>query len=208
MELPETAKWRPCAPMLSHSAMEKRGHLSPLAVYKELNNRFGRGWWEWEPETLWHSLGSPSGELKGIVMALQTATRTNFPFELWHVFEKCGQAFNLNPVDFQIVQPLELNEASLTIFILKSIRPEENFEADILGYLAALAHEAGVTYLPPELFGADAQPYLTRLVDDSSGVGKDTQAAWPRTGTADDYPALRIQLARLQEIKDYVKSRL
>lgn len=171
----------------------------PLKLYKTLNDRYGHEWWDWEPETLWSMMGGPSTEVRSIVMALQTVLNTNFPFELWNVFEKVGHAFNGGNVDFEVVQPLEPDEVSLTIYILKTIRPKIDFEPDVLGYIAATAHEAGLAWLPPELF-AGAQQYMEKLTHDKE-LAQHVKNTWPGNDGSH-------QLGMLHEVKDYVKARL
>lgn len=196
------------------ASMEKDGHLSPLKIFHLLNDHYGESWHDWEPETIWATLERgeglhPDDALKNVVMALQITASTDYPFEHWHAFEKVGQAFNMNHVDFFAVQPLELNEISWTIYALKLVKPKAVFDHEIMAYIAAAAHDAGVTYLPPELFGSAAQAELAKLAEDHSGIGALTAAAWPsKPGPEGQDVALRIQLARLNEIKNYVKSRL
>ena len=44
------------------------------------------------------------------------------------------------------------------------LRPKLDFEPDVLGYVAALCHEAGLVYAPPELFGpVGAQGWLEKI---------------------------------------------
>lgn len=198
---------RGLAKAIVRAVLEKSASFNTLGVFKNLNEKFGHEWWDWEPETIWAMAPELTGGLRDVVMALQCTVNTNSPFEHWHIFEKVGLAFNNHHVDFGVVQPLEPNEASLTIYILKMIRPKEEFDPEVLGYIAAVCHSAGIVYTPPELFGpVGAQGHLTKIAPDESGVGHDTAMCWP-----DGEPtsaAVKIQIAKLREIKDYVKSRL
>jgi hypothetical protein len=192
---------------LVRSAIEKKGHLSPIKIYQELNTRFGQEWWDWEPETIWQMVDSlATEELKNIVMALQCIVNTEFPFEHWHVFEKVGQALNLQPVAFGILQPLEPHHASLTIYLLKTIRPKAEFEPEVLGYVAAVLHDAGITWAPPMLFGSRTEEHLRKIAPDHSGIGALTAKEWPAKESSN--PAVKLQLAKLHAIEAYLKERL
>jgi hypothetical protein len=182
---------------------EKEAKVKVLGVYGILNEHYGRSWWDWEPETVWQTLKKehgfdPDEDLKNLISALQLCVSTNQPFENWHVFEKVGHAFNQNPVNFGIVQPLEPQETALTLKLLRAIRPKQDFASEICGYLAAVAKNAGLVYLPKEIFTAGCQDFL-------DGMGNDTALAaalakGEETGGAD----YLIQKARLKEIEQYV----
>lgn len=181
----------------------KEASLSVLKIYSILNDAYDKEWWHWEPETLWqtltmeHSITSDD-DLKNLVMALQLCVTTNQPFESWHVFEKVGHAFNFNTVDFQTVQPLEPQEAALTIKLLRTIRPKEMFASEVSAYLAATAKNAGLVYLSPEQFTEEAQAFL-----DGMGNAMDLKAAVVKK-ESDGSAAYTIQIARIQEIAAYV----
>lgn len=182
---------------------EKDAKVKVLGVYGILNENFGRQWWNWEPETVWQTLKKehgfdPDEDLRNLVSALQLTVTTNQPFENWHVFEKVGQAFNQNPVDFGVVQPLEPQEVALTLKILRAMRPKMKFDSEICGYLAAVAKNAGIVYLPKEIFTAGCQDFLDRMGNDTAlaaalAKGEDTEGV--------DY---LIQKARLKEVEQYV----
>jgi hypothetical protein len=208
---PERALARAATKILAEEVFQKQAGLPPLKIYLMLNDHYGREWWDWEPETLWHHLQEDHAteatpEIKNIVMALQTVLKTNYPFEMWHVFEKVNHAFNLNMVDFATLQPAELDEAAWTISLLQRIRPKTEFEDDIWGYIAAVAKESGVVYLPPQLYGGSKRPQelLDGLNNDLELAALVRQAGLrdPQTG---DSTALKVQLLRLKEIQSYLE---
>lgn len=183
---------------------EKEAGITALGIYGILNEHYGRAWWDWQPETVWQTLSKEQGievdsDLKNLIMALQLTVTTNQPFENWHVFEKVGHAFNLNPVDFGVVQPLEPQEAALTLKLLRTMRPKSEFASEICGYLAASGKAAGLVYLPEAVFTAGCQSFLEQM-------GNDSALAKALADNADtggvDY---LIQKARLEEIDAYVK---
>ena len=182
---------------------DKEAGFKVLGLYGLLNERFGREWWHWEPETVWQTLEReesirPVEDMRNLISALQLVVSTNQPFENWHVFEKVGQAFNMNPVNFGVLQPLELNEIALTLKILRAIRPKQLFDSEICAYLAAAAKLAGVVYLPKEVFTEGCQSFLDNM-------GNDTALAAKLASGADaDSIEVQIQKARLDEVEQYV----
>jgi len=189
------------------TVFDKEASLSVLGIYGILNDAYERAWWEWEPETLWQTLKLEHGiettdELKNLIMALQLTVKTNQPFENWHVFEKVGHAFNFNPVNFSLLQPLEPHEAALALALLRKIRGDTPYESEICGYLAASAKNAGLVYLDPEIFTANCQAFLDKM---GNNIHLKNAVMQKRDiGTA----AYKIQVARLKEITLYVKKGL
>ena len=183
---------------------EKEGGIKVLGIYGILNEHYGREWWHWEPETVWQTLNREQGitvddDLRNLISALQLAVTTNQPFENWHIFEKVGHAFNFNPVNFGVLQPLEPQEAALTLRLLRLIRPKQEFDSEICAYLAAVAKNAGLVYLPVSVFTAGCQSFLDAMGNDTAlatalAEGKDTGGI-----------AYEIQKSRLEEIDAYVK---
>lgn len=201
--LPEIAAKRLIG-MGTFQALTKEGGLSPVQLFALLNREYNDDWQDWEPETLWLTLDTEHGieaspEVKNMIQALQVVCKTNFPFEDWHVFENVGHAFNQNPVNFGLVQPLELDEIALTMKILKEIRPEAEYEDDIYGYIAACAKHSGVVFLPPHLFGEQAQGFLDGLGNDMD-LKSQVMQNFRNDYQGETESALGVQLARLAEV--------
>jgi len=182
--------------------------VDALRLYQLLNSRYNRDWWDWEPETLWHSLETdmgepPSAPMRECVMALQVVVNTNAPFEHWHIFENTGHAFFGDRVDFGMLQPLELSACAHAIRVLQTIRPKQEFDDEVWAYIAAVAKSSGVVYLPPGLFGGSGRPQ-----DTLDGLNNDLELKqrvaqrWPKPPTDEDDLTLQIQLLRLKEIQD------
>jgi len=191
---------------------EKTGSMSIMAAYNHLNNNYDTDWWDWEPETIWEVLLKDEGieatdEVKNLVMALQTVLRTNAAHEGWHVFENVCQAFNGNTVDFSTVTPAELTEIALTLKVLGEIRPKQEFDDEIWIYIAACARNAGVVFLPPELFGGSGtcQKHLDNMDMAKTGLKDQVRKYWNSGNLKSSDPAIQVQLARLNEIKEYVE---
>lgn len=182
---------------------DKEAGVTVLGIYGILNEHYGREWWQWEPETVWTTLQKshgidPDEDLRNLISALQLTVTTNQPFENWHIFEKVGHAFNFNPVNFGIVQPLEIEEAALTLKLLRTIRPKQEFDSEICAYLAASARNAGLVALPEAVFTAGCQGFLDRMGNDTALAAAVMKGE--ETGGAD----YLIQKARLKEIEQYV----
>jgi hypothetical protein len=181
--------------------LEKTSGVSALSVYTLLNQHYLDEWHDWEPETLWQTLEmehaiQPSDEIKNLVQALQVICKTDFAFEDFSVFENVGHAINMNPVLFGQIQPLEPDEAALTVKVLRSIRPKEEFEDEVEGYIAACAKRAGMVYLPDDIFPSDCQRFL-------DAIGNDMSLKY-RVITNSSGEDVEIQIGRIQEVRDYI----
>lgn len=192
------------------AALEKQGQASMtvMQVFKLLNEHYNFDWWEWAPETIWQTLKQDhdieaSESVKNIIQALQVIVKTNQAFEHWHVFEKIGQAFSSNPVNFGHMQPLELDEISFAIKVLNTIRPKTEYDEEIKAYIGACAKKSGVVYLPDELFMHGCQLHLDQLGNNDEL--RDLVIASLNKPYIKDETALSIQLQRLDEIRNYAE---
>lgn len=199
---------------LTAKELLKEGSVPVLRLFGLLNDNYGTEWHDWEPETIWDTLSREQGitldrELKDMVLALQLTVNTNGPFEHWHVFEKVGHAFNENIVDFQILQPLELDEAALTLSVLGKIRKAIDVEDEVCGYIAAVAKESGVVYLPLELFPERCQQRLDSLYNNEP-LRDSVKKLWHKKPKSTDNleEVLSLQLGILEDIRGYVSDKM
>jgi len=189
---------------LATKELLKEGSIGVFRLYDMLNDSYQKDWWHWEPETIWQTLHREHGleldrELRDLVLSLQAVVTTNLPFESWNVFEKVTAALNHNPVDFQILQPPEVDEVAFTVAVLRHIRGETvGYEDEVLGYMAACARSSGIVYLPKELYPERAQDFLDNLNNDLEL--RDKVKAKKDDGSA----AYKIQTMQLKEVADYV----
>lgn len=176
-----------------------------LNLYRILNDKFKTEWIDWEPETLWMELGEEginvTDEIKNVVGALQVVANTFFPFEAWHIFENVAHAFAGNDVNFSIVQPLELTEAASAVKILTTIRPNTEFELEVLDYIAAIAKSSGVVYLPQDIFPG-VQERLDGMNNDIALKSR-VRMIYPRVVSGDSSEAIQTQ--KLDEIRGYLE---
>lgn len=197
------------------SLMEKDSSIKILKLYGFMNDHYDRAWWDWEPETIWKSLesdhldgeGSTPDELKNAVMALQLCVNSMAPFEHWHIFEKVGHAFNWNPVNFEIVQPLEPDEAALAMQILRRIQPRSIFDDEVLSYVAVCAKSAGMVWLPDSMTPG-VQEKLSAITYEHQ-LRDATKKAWEEKYLPGDEllrSQIEIQLARLKDVADLILS--
>ena len=192
----------------------RAGKLVPiLALNSKLNEKYNRTWWNWEPETLWKMIPTDFGiqltrELKDSIQALQILYSTHFAHENWNVFENVGHAFNDNTVLFGTLQPLELDEVAWALKIINTIRPNEEFDPEVLTYIAACAKQSGVVYLPTDLYPKGSQVILDSLNNDLE-LKKEVETSYPKIEEFSDKKysetPLGVQLGRLKEIREYVK---
>lgn len=188
--------------------IQKTSGITTIGIYSFLNDNYKREWWDWEPETIWQTLSMDDiqvdEELKDTVLALQVCVTTMAPFEHWHIFENVGHAFNGNPVLFNMVQPLEPDECSLAHKILRLLQPKTEYESEILGYIAMCARNAGLVFLPEELFPKGCQKYLEDVTWDKDLI-KRTRDTWYSDRKGDVPDDVAVQIGRLQDVKDYVR---
>jgi len=186
------------------------GATSVLKIYSLLNDKYDRDWWDWEPETIWTTISKeleiPIEEkdrvFKDMVGALQVLLSTDQPFQSWSVFENTCHAFNGNMVLFGQLQPAELNEIAWALYVMGRIQPKAELSLSVTGYIAACAKNAGVVYLPPDIFPVVSQKQLDSMHNDL-GLKSQVASIWPKVLVNDS--ALSIQLMRLKEIKEYLE---
>ena len=231
---PSSLATRSAARALTGEALQelftKEGGLPADKIYTYLNQKYRDSWHDWEPETIWKTLKEDEGidatpEVKNLIQAFQVIVNTNFAHESWQVFENVGHAINQNIVDFGEVQPLEVNEICYAISIInkirpkkreedriwdklpENVRPDHGFEKEIWAYVAASAKNAGLVFLPPELFGGSGSPQ--NILDNDLGNDFDLKLTvsrlWPNPPSKNDPLEVQIQLGRLKEIKEYVE---
>lgn len=178
----------------------------PLDIYNSLMQKYKAAWFNWETETVREDIPKTLPHLNNedsymSIFALQNIIRTNYPAELWNVFENVGQALNENNVMVDQVTPLEIHECALTIETIKNLRPDIEFSEEIDSYIASCAMVDGVVLLPPRYFSNDSQKKLDELNRDPAI--KDKILATMQTQEEGD-DVINTQIAKIADIKDYV----
>lgn len=193
---------------------DKRAH--PLQILDTLTMRYGTEWTNWESATLWWALRRDFGPVGDVarnkIMALRIAVGTDMPWLDWDVFEDSGLAWNdIVPMIGQF-QPMTPMQMAFAVHILKEIRSDEIFDAEVKAYIAALLEEHGWVYAPEEFFDG-AQELMDRRVW-LVGFKQEVMKAWERVRNVDptaidwrpDNP-LDIHLLKLVVVKRYVDER-
>lgn len=202
---PTSATPKAALKTLINVAFPKEAGLTPLGLFGLMNEHYGRDWWDWEPETMRQVLAgehavAPTREIMNMIGALQLIASTNSPFEHWDKFEKVGHALYGNIVDFRVVQPLEPDELAVTFKYLQALRPGQEFEHEIFVYAAGCCNEAGMVYMPPDLF---PPPCQDQLADHNVDKALETavERLWESRGATDDI-AESYQMDILKEIAE------
>src|SRR5688572_8446275 len=53
---PAGAVGRQIVARATQNMLSKEAAVKPLTLYNELNQKYGKSWWDWEPETIWQHL--------------------------------------------------------------------------------------------------------------------------------------------------------
>jgi len=179
--------------------------FKPLKIYNDLMSDFKKEWFDWDADTLREEFPDQEEVVYSMVQALQTIVKTNFPYEMWHVFENVGHAINGNPVMINHVTPLEIDECALLVKVIDSIRPKLDETEEICSYIAACAMDAGLVLLPPTIFDSMCQAKLDELNLDIA-IKEQTLKALKSGKIPDE--VVQLQIDRIKNILDYVQESL
>jgi hypothetical protein len=193
---------------------DKRAH--PLQLLDTLTMRYRTAWADWEPATLWWALRKdfgPVGDLtRNKIMALRVAVTSDMPWLDWDIFEDSGLAWNDIVPIIGAFQPMSPAQTAFAVSILRAIRADEEFDAEVIAYIGAILEDHGWVYAPEEFFGP-VQGLLDRKKW-TVGFRMDVAAAWERIKDVDpttiewrpDHP-LDIHLLKLVVVKAYLDER-
>lgn len=208
--LPATAARQITREIMEHqkegAALDATIIYKPLDIYNQMVKKYGQEWFDWEPETIRDIFPKEMPQLDNedsymSVFALQNITKTDYSFELWHIFENVGHALNENNVMVNHVTPLEVHECALTLETMKAIRPDVEITEEICAYIAACAMEGGVALLPPRFFPPSCQKKLDSISMDP-GISAQILNALENNLTGD--PVIDTQIAKIMDIREYV----
>lgn len=184
--------------------------VHPILLMRDLTRLYGQEWLSWEPETIWSEVAEDERlstpiprENRDKVMAVRTAIKSDFPWKRFEVFENVAHAFTGMVPRFDVMQPLEPYQAAFAIDVLHKIHPGIDLDDDVLGYLAALLLEDGISWGPPELFG-NVEPPLAILRGGRDDTARAVEAAWGAGADADDDDAVDSQIKTLRAIGEYL----
>jgi hypothetical protein len=198
---------------LTHGRLLTNKQAHPLQIFDILNMRYQEEWIEWEPETLWWALRrdfGPVGEIsRNKIMALRLAASTDAPWLDWDTFENSTLAWNNIIPLFGAFQPVSSAQAAFGVFVLRSIRGDEEFSWEVRAYVAAMLEEDGLVYAPAEWFDG-AQEIIDRKIW-LLGFKAEVESAWKKISELDpthiewdDSNPVDVHLLKLFVIKQYM----
>lgn len=196
---------------------DPRAH--PILLAEVLRAKYDEDWVTWEPETLWWAIRKDFGSVGKLtrekIMALRIALRTDFPWVDWDIFENCCVAWNDHMPIFGAIQLVPPMEAAFGVSILKTLRPEFEFGAEVKAYLGALCEEAGFVHAPQRWF-----PGAQQLINRKSWIGTlrmDVKSAWAKVKSIpgdqiqqvdfDPKSARDIHIGKLIVVREYLLAR-
>lgn len=150
-----------------------------LNLIKQLNKNFGSTWLEIEePETL--SIMLKNAHLDEISMdiinALKTIVINNSAWKNIFIFENVVDALNGDPIIPETVTKPPIENICYAVEIMQFLRPEVLFSSDVKKYIAALAIDEQLVYLPAPLEFVNSylnvNPLLQKEVKDLFDVNK------------------------------------
>lgn len=167
--------------------------ISPL-ILVEVLKRAGPQSLVWKPETLcayidenysgwtkeqvadalvsFHEAGVLTTSVPPLVRqklyALRTIMTSDTAHVEWHIFEKVGCAFNNRLADFSTVEPMSFSECAVTIALMDIIRPD-TLGHEVLAYVAAACHQAGLYTVAPSKYLKQADPLLRMMNQEETG---------------------------------------
>jgi hypothetical protein len=130
-------------------------YSTPVELDQMLIEKYGIEWLEWEPETLWTTIQMDfateiSRSSREKINAAKLLHLSDSFWKSWDVFEKVVIAFNgLTPL-FDRVQEISLGQMLHGVLQATVIRKEE-FQGEVLSYIAARCKEDGLIWLPAPL---------------------------------------------------------
>ena len=143
-------------------------------LFKDLNEFFNEDWLRvTEPETLTIMLNQAglkvTDESLDLINALKACIITNTPWGNVYVFENVIDAFNGNMVIPDSITKCSLEDICFGVYCMLQIK-KNNFSEDIARYIATIAIDTGISWLPPPL--GFANPFIP---DDDIGTQEECQ---------------------------------
>ena len=198
---------------LQKEAAKITEEIHPLELRDTLIDEYKAEWLDWTPENLdYHLLREQKSDIiSNKAQALRVAMGTDTPWREWHIFENIGKAFNHQVPNFGLLQPLSVGECETTAKVLKSLRPEEEFEEEVLIYIATCCFTNHLVYIPKEWVISEAQHHLDNMIYDI-GLKIKVKDAWERIKDKklldkkfNEDDAAQRQLADLTVIQQFIR---
>jgi len=167
--------WQAASSALTKTAGDEaslgRDDIHPLKLLATLDDRLGREWREWEPETIVQSLAKVAGHdlsdnVANKIMAMKLVLqRPDVFYDRWDAMEKICVALNDVSPTMGVAEDVAPEWMSNAVAIVSQLVPGE-FGVETASYVAARLYDAGYVLAPPLLRFADAK--LGELVGDDA----------------------------------------
>ena len=145
-----------------------------VKLFKDLNELFNEDWLSvTEPETLTMMLDQAglkiTDESLDLINALKACIITDTPWKNVYVFENVVDAFNGNMVIPDSITKPSLEDICFGVYCMLQIK-KNPFSEDIARYIASIAIDTGISWLPPPIDFAN--PFIP---DDDMGTQQECQ---------------------------------
>jgi hypothetical protein len=166
---------------MPESKLAQNSHLSdddanPIKIMLEIDDRWGKGWREWEPETFLQTCDTEGIKMSNYtmdkIMALKVMVNTPEFFDSPRVFEKICVAFSNKLVDWGHIQTVKLHDIAVTVALTLRFLKDEPFSDDVKAYIGACAIRDGYLIMPDVLKFAN-EPFMEQM---RKNIGSDLQA--------------------------------
>ena len=182
----------------------------PVHLANQMNAKYGRGWLDWEPETLWETIRKdwltyPNEESKNKLMAIKVLMASESFWNDWEVFEKICIAFNDRVPNFHVMDDLSTAELTLAVRLASKLK-KRSFGSEVQAYVASEGSEDGYILLPEDL--AFAQEKLDFLMQGTPGEALKEELKDRNLLTLDvkdEEDPVHIQAGYLQAVAVYLK---
>jgi hypothetical protein len=195
---------------------------TPIDIARLLDEKTGKAWRDWLPETLWDYLEVKEDQVwrNDLIMATQVAVTNIDVFEDWTLFYAVCVAFNERRVNFEWLDKPSYMECALACHWLRALRPNTSFGPGVIRFICAVMMEDGLVYFPwtggdgIALGGPEAE--CVRGMCDCKELAADMRRIWSTTPAKTMGPAEHIevdekdphnvQLAKLMNGESYIRA--
>jgi len=185
--------------------------MKHLSLLKKLHETFGKEWLLIEePETLWYmfkSLGIDVDEKTGdLINALKTLILSSMPWIDPFVFENIVDALNEDTVLPTTITKPPIENIMYAVRIMTDIDPGEEFSPDVKKYIASVAMDSQMVYLPRpltfvnEFICPDDMGLQTTLLK--------TMTSFPQLPSFSPETPLNIQVRRILNVTNKFEEKL
>jgi hypothetical protein len=184
-------------------------HVLPRTLMEVLSAGLGRGWLEWEHETIRAEIVKTLGvePIEAVfekIMALQTLLKTDLFWDDALIFENTVLAFNGLPFDFDLIKTCQPREIAYGVVAAIDLRDKSDFVPDVAEYVRACHREYGVLVFHPVL--ASMQPQYDGFRGEiAEHVQKEIASGRPPLENLNHANAIEVQYLKAWDALMYVQ---